>query len=208
MLAVLVEDLTKKDVFGFEAFFFFKSNVMHIIPKSFALPLKYVCYYTITLNKLTLELFFSLQKSPQVPGTFASVPESKLPKDMAVVCDNMLQGLGRYLRCLGIDVRILENEEDHRAAAEYARVEGRIILTCGLPFQTLRSQVGEGRCMLVECTEKARVQAKRVLQHYNVCVTPADIFSRCQVQLPTVNYACDFCLGSVRLGGNLMEKRS
>uniref|UniRef100_UPI00358FCF42 exonuclease mut-7 homolog n=1 Tax=Myxine glutinosa TaxID=7769 RepID=UPI00358FCF42 len=120
------------------------------------------------------------EKPPQVPGPLSSVPESKLPKDMAVVCDNMLQGLGRYLRCLGIDVRIMENEEDHRAAAEYARAEGRIILTCGLPFQTLRSQVGEGRCMLVDCTEKAREQAKRVLQHYNVYVTPADIFSRCQ----------------------------
>lgn len=35
-----------------------------------------------------------------------------------MVCDNMLQGLGRYLRCLGVDVRLLDNEDDHRKAAE------------------------------------------------------------------------------------------
>ncbi|KFZ60726.1 putative exonuclease mut-7, partial [Podiceps cristatus] len=40
------------------------------------------------------------------------------PKEFSVVCDNMLQGLGRYLRCLGVDVRMLENEDDHRKAAE------------------------------------------------------------------------------------------
>ncbi|KFO85906.1 putative exonuclease mut-7, partial [Buceros rhinoceros silvestris] len=40
------------------------------------------------------------------------------PKEFSVVCDNMLQGLGRYLRCLGVDVQMLENEDDHRKAAE------------------------------------------------------------------------------------------
>ena len=35
-----------------------------------------------------------------------------------VVCDNMLQGLARSLRCLGADVRVLGTNEDHRRAAE------------------------------------------------------------------------------------------
>uniref|UniRef100_S4RNI3 3'-5' exonuclease domain-containing protein n=1 Tax=Petromyzon marinus TaxID=7757 RepID=S4RNI3_PETMA len=39
-------------------------------------------------------------------------------RNFAVVCDSMLQGLGRYLRCLGVDVHILENIEEHRKAAE------------------------------------------------------------------------------------------
>jgi len=39
-----------------------------------------------------------------------------------VVCDNMLQGLGRYLRCLGVDVQMLENEDDHRKAAEVSHL--------------------------------------------------------------------------------------
>ncbi|NXI67102.1 MUT7 Exonuclease, partial [Anseranas semipalmata] len=102
------------------------------------------------------------------------------PKEFSVVCDNMLQGLGRYLRCLGVDVRMLENEDDHRKAAEIAREEGRVILTSGLPYQTLQSQVGEGRCFSVNCSEKAKEQALQVLKHFNVHVTLADIFSRCQ----------------------------
>lgn len=35
-----------------------------------------------------------------------------------VVCDNMLQGLARSLRCLGVDVHVLGTNEDHRRAAE------------------------------------------------------------------------------------------
>ncbi|XP_040054288.2 exonuclease mut-7 homolog isoform X2 [Gasterosteus aculeatus] len=102
------------------------------------------------------------------------------PQQLRVVCDNMLQGLGRCLRCLGVDVIILENTDDHRVAAKLAQAEGRFILTCGQPFQSLRSQVGEGRCLSLDCSEKARDQAVRVLRHFNVQLTPSDIFSRCQ----------------------------
>ncbi|XP_040914461.1 exonuclease mut-7 homolog [Toxotes jaculatrix] len=102
------------------------------------------------------------------------------PQQLRVVCDNMLQGLGRYLRCLGVDVVMLENTDDHKVAAKLAQAEGRVILTCGQPFQSLRSQVGEGRCLSLDCSEKARDQAVRVLKHFNVQPTPNDIFSRCQ----------------------------
>uniref|UniRef100_H3AM31 3'-5' exonuclease domain-containing protein n=1 Tax=Latimeria chalumnae TaxID=7897 RepID=H3AM31_LATCH len=64
---------------------------------------------------------------------------------------------------------------------QIAREEGRVILTCGMPYHTLRSQVGEGRCFSVNCSEKAKDQAIQVLKHFNVQVTPEDIFSRCQV---------------------------
>ncbi|KAM6243809.1 exonuclease mut-7 homolog isoform 2-T2 [Porphyrio hochstetteri] len=115
------------------------------------------------------------QKETSCPSTPIS------PKEFSVVCDNMLQGLGRYLRCLGVDVRMLENEDDHRKAAEIARQEGRVILTSGLPYQTLQSQVAEGMCFSVNCSEKAKEQALQVLKHFNVQVSLADIFSRCQV---------------------------
>ncbi|XP_041098570.1 exonuclease mut-7 homolog isoform X2 [Polyodon spathula] len=122
------------------------------------------------------------EKKPQPPPALPGVSREALsPQQFRVVCDNMLQGLGRYLRCVGVDVRMLDNADDHRRAAEIAREESRVILTCGLPFQTLKSQVGEGRCLAVDCSEKARDQALRVLKHFNITVTPADIFSRCQV---------------------------
>ncbi|XP_035246857.1 exonuclease mut-7 homolog isoform X1 [Anguilla anguilla] len=102
------------------------------------------------------------------------------PQQLRVVCDNMLQGLGRFLRCLGVDVLMLENGDDHSRAAKLAREEGRVILTSGQPYQTLKSQVGEGRCLALDCTERARDQTARVLRHFNVQLTPDDIFSRCQ----------------------------
>ncbi|NXM95621.1 MUT7 Exonuclease, partial [Sylvia borin] len=117
----------------------------------------------------------------QGPRTEAPCPPAPIsPQEFSVVCDNMLQGLGRYLRCLGVDVRLLDNEDDHRKAAEIARQEGRVILTSGFPYQTLRSQVGEGRCFSVNCSEKAKEQALQVLRHFNVQVSLSDIFSRCQ----------------------------
>ncbi|KAJ7986881.1 hypothetical protein DPEC_G00333000 [Dallia pectoralis] len=114
------------------------------------------------------------------PGVNSQCPPVS-PQQLRVVCDNMLQGLGRYLRCLGVDVLMLENNDDHRLAAQLAQEEGRVILTCGQPYQTLKSQVGEGRCIALDCSEKARDQAVRVLRHFNVRPTQSDIFSRCQV---------------------------
>jgi hypothetical protein len=40
------------------------------------------------------------------------------PADFHVVCDTMLQGLGRFLRCCGVDVSFLESSDDHEKAAE------------------------------------------------------------------------------------------
>uniref|UniRef100_A0A8C9HJY9 Exonuclease 3'-5' domain containing 3 n=1 Tax=Piliocolobus tephrosceles TaxID=591936 RepID=A0A8C9HJY9_9PRIM len=136
------------------------------------------------------------QKPPGLQKASASVTPRQVPVAVAVaegaapqvparafrvVCDNMLQGLARSLRCLGVDARMLGNGEDHRRAAEVARQEGRIILTSGQPFHKLRAQVGAGRCLSVDCSLKAQQQAKAVLKHFNVRVTHADIFSRCQV---------------------------
>ncbi|XP_076025280.1 exonuclease mut-7 homolog [Genypterus blacodes] len=120
------------------------------------------------------------EKEPPTAAA-ANAATSLAPQQLRVVCDNMLQGLGRYLRCLGIDVVILENTDDHREAAKLAQEEGRVILTCGQPYQSLRSQVGEGRCLALDCSEKARDQAVRVLRHFNVQPTPSHVFSRCQV---------------------------
>ncbi|XP_055576384.1 exonuclease mut-7 homolog isoform X2 [Falco cherrug] len=139
--------------------------------------------------KLRAEKQLNKQEAPSPSGQQCegsketSCPAAPIsPKEFSVVCDNMLQGLGRYLRCLGVDVRMLENEDDHRKAAEIARQEGRVILTSGLPYQTLQSQVAEGRCFSVNCSEKAKEQALQVLKHFNVQVSLADIFSRCQVR--------------------------
>lgn len=56
-----------------------------------------------------------------IPGSPAAISV----RDFHVVCDNMLKGLGRYLRCLGVDVRILENDDEHRKAAEVGLLPAR-----------------------------------------------------------------------------------
>uniref|UniRef100_A0A8C6DGV6 Exonuclease 3'-5' domain containing 3 n=1 Tax=Moschus moschiferus TaxID=68415 RepID=A0A8C6DGV6_MOSMO len=110
-------------------------------------------------------------REPPLQKASASPRQVRSPEDVApevparafrVVCDSMLRGLARTLRCLGVDVRVLHSGEDHRQAAE------------------LRAQVGAGRCLAVDCSLKAQQQAKAVIRHFNVRVTPTDIFSRCQ----------------------------
>lgn len=151
-------------------------------------------YWALCREPARFRLAGDLARSPEPPGPQeASAPPQQVPvaevegaapeipaRAFRVVCDNMLQGLARSLRLLGADVLALGNSEDHRRAAEVARQEGRIILTSGLPYHTLRAQVGAGRCLWVDCNLKAPQQAKAVLRHFNVRVTHADIFSRCQ----------------------------
>lgn len=71
-----------------------------------------------------------------------------------------------------------------------ASEERKQTVVCGVPrpvpfcfycLLQLQSQVGEGRCFSVNCSEKAKEQALQVLKHFNVQVSLADIFSRCQV---------------------------
>uniref|UniRef100_A0A8C5WK81 Exonuclease 3'-5' domain containing 3 n=1 Tax=Leptobrachium leishanense TaxID=445787 RepID=A0A8C5WK81_9ANUR len=51
------------------------------------------------------------------------------PCEFSVVCDNMLQGLGRYLRCLGIDSIILASNDGHRIAADVCNCNKYLHLT-------------------------------------------------------------------------------
>ncbi|NXG49733.1 MUT7 Exonuclease, partial [Psilopogon haemacephalus] len=56
-----------------------------------------------------------------------SGPAALSPRELSVVCDNMLQGLGRYLRCLGVDVHMLQNHHQHRRAAEVSPAPGAVL---------------------------------------------------------------------------------
>lgn len=48
-----------------------------------------------------------------------------------IVSDTMLQGLGKKLRSCGIDVVILETNQDHTMCVKFAQDEHRYILTKG-----------------------------------------------------------------------------
>ncbi|KAK6177435.1 hypothetical protein SNE40_015538 [Patella caerulea] len=106
--------------------------------------------------------------------------EYQSPGKLRVVCDTMLQGTGRYLRSCGVDVKIMENHEDHDVAIQSGLKEERIILSSGNPYKKILSHVGQDACYDV-ISQGAQDQATEVLRHFNVKVTPQDIFSRCQV---------------------------
>lgn len=110
---------------------------------------------------------FPLQSPAPVPAEAPSASVGILAQDFRVVCDNMLQGLGRSLRCLGVDVRILGNEEEHRRAAEVGgrwaespRVgggscQGRLAEQSGLRFNSQESPgASKGRAAYSPCEEQ------------------------------------------------------
>lgn len=66
----------------------------------------------------------------------APVPASAVK----LVCDTMLQGLGKNLRRCGIDTVILPNNEDHMECVRYAQNENRYILSRGNVFNKVKNQ--------------------------------------------------------------------
>lgn len=50
---------------------------------------------------------------------------------LKVVCDTMLQGLGKQLRKCGVDAAILNNNDNHTVCVMFAKTEKRIVLTTG-----------------------------------------------------------------------------
>jgi len=49
--------------------------------------------------------------------TVVEQARSSRPSELRVVCDTMLTGLGRQLRCCGVDVRLVDADWSHEAAA-------------------------------------------------------------------------------------------
>jgi len=92
----------------------------------------------------------------------------------------MLQGLGKTLRCCGVDTITLQNGERHMKAVELCIQENRVILTVGKPFYQMRGCVPQEMCMSVPvgCVED---QLSAIFKRYNIRVTAKDLFSRCQV---------------------------
>ncbi|XP_044262424.1 exonuclease mut-7 homolog [Tribolium madens] len=96
-----------------------------------------------------------------------------------VVCDTMLQGLGKNLRRCGIDTAILENDMDHMECVRYAQDEQRFILTRGNVFNKLYGYVPLGHCLRI-ISDNVDEQLKQFVDYFKVNVTVNDVFSVCQ----------------------------
>nr|CAD7196064.1 unnamed protein product [Timema douglasi] len=103
---------------------------------------------------------------------------------LRLVCDTMVQGLGKYLRRCGVDVVILENNDSHDKCVKIANSQGRMIVTRGYTYNKLKQHVPLGYCYRVQSEDcDLEDQVKEVLQYFNVAISKEDIFSRCQVKL-------------------------
>ncbi|XP_067941842.1 exonuclease mut-7 homolog [Watersipora subatra] len=119
----------------------------------------------------------------EVFGEVSQVALENSVKSIKFVVSNMLQGLGKQLRLLGVDVHIMNDErgDDHDDAARISLTENRIILTAGKPFARLSSITDAGRCFGVDTELSARQQALAVLKHFKIEIVAENIFSRCQI---------------------------
>lgn len=82
------------------------------------------------------------QRSEQVDSSLVQPPSPHLekisPRNLRVVCDTMLTGLGRSLRSCGVDSVILEDRQDHMECVRIAQDENRSILTRGFAFRKVK----------------------------------------------------------------------
>ncbi|WAR30235.1 MUT7-like protein [Mya arenaria] len=104
-----------------------------------------------------------LSELPSFQKPMTGAPMSA--KDLRVVVDTMLQGLGKQLRSCGVDVHITDPFADHYRAIEISRKENRIVLTSGMPYDLILGSVGAEMCYNVMCegAKEQVVERKRQL---------------------------------------------
>lgn len=76
-------------------------------------------------------------------------------------------------------MKILESTDYHSKAAKIAVEEGRVLLTCGQPYEQMKKLVPNGMCYRVANNASAYEQMQMILLRYNVIVTNDDLFTRC-----------------------------
>jgi len=102
-------------------------------------------------------------------------------KNVKFICDEMLGGLCKTLRKIGIDCVVVANFEDSSdCCIKIALQEKRFILTRGQRFIKFTQYLPFGHCYKIYA-DKVENQVIEVLKYYNVILTESDIFSRCQI---------------------------
>ncbi|KAM3718935.1 Exonuclease mut-7 [Dirofilaria immitis] len=108
----------------------------------------------------------------------------KKPKDLKVIVDSMMLGLGKHLRRCGIDTILAETRSYLIECAE--RDPNRYIITCGKAIDELRrhrSLRKTQRILSVPTAQNMNIiqQIEFVLRQLNMHLSKDDIFSRCMI---------------------------
>jgi uncharacterized protein with PIN domain len=117
-------------------------------------------------------------------------------KNAKILCDTMVQGLGKYMRKLGIDTKLLMNPVQHSYCVRVALMENRFVVTRGKSYLEARtefsywekinkvfqfaSQLPPGQVINIS-SQQVEQQVDEVLKYFNIQVEQSDIFSRCMV---------------------------
>jgi len=86
----------------------------------------------LTLQSSTRPLRCCVCKVPQ--SVVVATQSSRRPSELRVVCDTMLTGLGRQLRCCGVDVRLIDADASHDTAAKVTLGHLCLSLVCDKPL--------------------------------------------------------------------------
>ncbi|VDP15698.1 unnamed protein product [Onchocerca flexuosa] len=122
------------------------------------------------------------QMIERVNSDLNNSPVKRKPKDLKIIVDSMMLGLGKHLRRCGIDTILAETRSYLIECAE--RDPNRYILTCGKAIDELRrhrSLRGTQRILSVSTTQNLSIiqQIEFVLRQFNMHLSKDDIFSRC-----------------------------
>ncbi|XP_012558041.1 exonuclease mut-7 homolog isoform X2 [Hydra vulgaris] len=124
----------------------------------------------------------NFQKKPQAtipPPIIKRIPRlvPRPASALKVICDTMLDELGKELRKFGVDT-LIATSHDNSKLIQAARKDNRMILTCGDAYLLIKDHVPEGNCLLVE-KGSLKEQVKMVFNTFNIVLKSVDIFSRC-----------------------------
>ena len=119
------------------------------------------------LEKTVPDLMEPLLKAASEPGT------------VALVCDNMLQGLCRKLRMFGVDCLALDNGQDHLDCVTLAQgAVTRYVVSRGSAAAKIAKQLAPGHTLSIRSDDLA-LQVEEVFRYFNIVVSDSDLFSRC-----------------------------
>lgn len=89
-------------------------------------------FWAWDLQSSTRPLRCCVCKVPQ--SVVVATQSSRRPSELRVVCDTMLTGLGRQLRCCGVDVRLIDADASHDTAAKVTLGHLCLSLVCDKPL--------------------------------------------------------------------------
>jgi uncharacterized protein with PIN domain len=97
--------------------------------------------------------------------------------ELRLLCDEMLKGIGRWLRAAGYDVAIAEGGAHDDDLVAHARAEGRLLLTCD---RRLAAQAGADPAIAVLATESLDEAAGELSARFGIDWLYAP-FTRCLI---------------------------